>query len=411
MNNKGFNLITVVIIVIITSVVSAFTTGIILNNNYKGESGLSYTEIMNDEQLSEFIHIYSTILAEYYDDVDSDGMISSAIEAMQNYEGKDSEELLSVATEAMLNFLGDDYTTFLNSSDSELLMDTLDTSYDGIGVTIQNNIVLSVLKGSPAEKAGILANDTIIKVGETIINENNYNQIATLIKENGSEYVNITILRDTNEIEYEIKKEKLDSSVTSRIIEDTNTGYIAVDVFSENVGDSFGKNLLSLEETGINNLIIDLRYNTGGYLDGATDIASLFLKPGENIYSLENKDSRIYVDDETKEYREYEIIILMNGESASASEILAAALVDSYGASIVGTQSYGKGKVQQTVSNSEGIVAKYTSSKWYTPNGLCIDEVGLTPNYNIELEYIKDDYDNIIDIVDTQFEKALELLK
>ncbi len=409
--NKGFNLIAVITIVIITSIVSAVTTGIILNNNYKGNSGLSYAEIMNDEDLAEFINIYSTIISEYYDQVDTTGMLNSASEALKSYSGSDKDEMLKIATEAMLAYLGDDYTTYLNDDQSNILNNQLDSSYQGIGVSIKGSQIITVFPDSPAEKAGILPNDIIYKVDEVLINEENEPLISYFITQSENEYANITVKRAEELIEFKIKKEKLDASVQSQVIAETNIGYISVDVFSEEVTESFSKNLINLEKESINSLIIDLRYNTGGYLNGATEIASLFLEKGEIIYSLENKDGKEDIKDKTDESRSYDIIILMNEESASASEILAAALVDSYGAKIVGTQSYGKGKVQQTLTTSEGLVAKYTSAKWYTPNGICIDEIGIEPDYEIEIEYILDSEGKIESAIDKQYEKAIELLK
>ncbi len=390
MKNKGFNLISIIIIILVTSVVSGITTGIILDNNYKNESGLTYSEVANDEHLSEFINIYSTVLDEYYDDIDK-------------------EKMMEAALEGMLNYLGDSYTTFLSDEESSLLQEKLEGTYEGIGIVINGSRVDSVKTNSPAQEAGILPNDIIINIDGTVINETNAGLIANLIKDNNNETVNIIVKRGEEEKTFNIKKELLDSSITGKKITDTNIGYINVSVFSENIGDSFKETLLDLEKQNIDSLIIDLRSNTGGYLDGATDIASLFLDKGKTIYSLEDKDGNIVTKDETSEKRDYEIIILQNQDSASASEILAAALVDSYGASIVGTKSFGKGKVQQTLSTSTGSIAKYTSSKWYTPNGICIDGIGIEPTYFVEQEVIYEG-DVIVDIIDSQLNKAVELL-
>ena len=155
----------------------------------------------------------------------------------------------------------------------------------------------------------------------------------------------------------------------------------------------------------INSLIIDLRGNTGGYLKGATDIASMFVEKGKVLYMLENKDSKESYYDETNERRNLPVIVLIDGGSASASEVLAGALKDSYGATLVGKLSYGKGKVQQTNKLEDGSMVKYTIARWLRPNGECIDEIGIQPDYEVELE--QDEEGNFID---TQLEKALELL-
>ncbi len=408
---KGFNLYMVIIIVLVTSIVSAVTTGVILNNNYKSQSGLTYTEVMNDDELSDFLNVYSTIVSNYYDDVDTTGMINSAIDAMKGYEGSSKEELLSIATTAMLNFLGDEYTTFLTEGDTSNLYDSLDATFKGIGVSIEGSTIISVTNDSPASKAGLLPGDIFTKIDNTEINDTNYSLIPELIKNNDSEIVNLSVKRGDEILSFEITKDIIDASTIYKVIEDSSVGYIDVDVFSSTVGESFEKSFNSLKEQNITGLIIDLRNNTGGYLNGATDIASLILEKNEIIYSLENKDDKDIYKDNTEVSSDIPIVILVNEESASASEILAAALKDNGKATIVGKTTYGKGKVQQTIQYSDNTLAKYTSAKWYTPNGLCIDGIGLTPDYDIDLEMIYDNEDQIIGIVDTQLNKAVELLK
>ncbi len=407
---KGFNLVTVIVIVIITSLISACTTGVILNNNYKGTSGMTYTEVMNDENLSEFLNIYSTITSKYYGEVDEVGMLNVAKEAMENYSGDDKEGLLEAATAAMLDYLGDEYTTFLSDDETKLLEDQLDGSYEGIGITIEANNIVSVLEGSPAEKAGLKSGDIITKVNNNEISLDNTDYIAVIIG-NAENSVYIEIDRLGEKLNFQIEKTTLNNSVVYKMIEETDIGYIAVDSFSKDVDKYFAKALESLESDGMDSLIIDLRYNSGGYLTETFDMASIFLEEGKTIYSLEDNDGLNKVIDETKESKDYSVVILVNESSASASEILAAALMDSYGAITVGTQTYGKGKVQQTLVTSDGNTAKYTSAKWYTPNGICIDEVGITPTYVVELEYITDEELNVIDVIDSQLNKAIELLK
>ena len=155
--------------------------------------------------------------------------------------------------------------------------------------------------------------------------------------------------------------------------------------------------LKELEKHSITGLIIDVRDNAGGYLSAAEETASLFLEKGKVIYSLESNNSKYTYYDETSQKTNYPIVVLTNGNSASASEILAAALRESYGAIIVGTKTYGKGKVQQVVDSF-----KFTSAKWLTPNGICIDGVGIIPNYIV-------DYMDA-GSYDAQVQKAIDLL-
>ena len=157
------------------------------------------------------------------------------------------------------------------------------------------------------------------------------------------------------------------------------------------------------KEKEIDSLIVDLRGNTGGYLNSASNIANIFLKKKQVIYSLESKDEVTTFKDETKQSLDYEVVVLVNQGSASASEVLAGALKDSYGATIVGMKTFGKGTVQ-TTKKYGGTMIKYTSAKWLRPNGECVDKVGIMPDYEVEVE-IKDNVK-----YDKQLDKAIELL-
>ena len=157
-------------------------------------------------------------------------------------------------------------------------------------------------------------------------------------------------------------------------------------------------------------LIIDLRSNTGGYLSAAEDIASLFLEKGKIIYSLKTKNDELVVKDKTASKTNYKIIVLIDNNTASASEILAASLKESYGATIVGKTSFGKGKVQQTMRLKDGSMAKYTSAKWFTPNGSSIDGKGIIPDFDVDLLVEKDEGTKTVKVTDSQLNKAIELL-
>ena len=178
--------------------------------------------------------------------------------------------------------------------------------------------------------------------------------------------------------------------------------YIDISIFSSVTYEQFKKELTKLEKKGIRALIIDVRNDSGGYLSAVTDISSLFLKKGKIIYQLEDNNKKEVIKDKTKENRTYPIAVLVNTTSASASEILASAIKESYGGYVVGTQTYGKGTVQKTKKLSDGSMIKYTIQKWLTPNGNWINEEGVKPTDPVPYE-IKDN-------VDLQLEKALELV-
>ena len=194
------------------------------------------------------------------------------------------------------------------------------------------------------------------------------------------------------------------------MVENTNIGYLSLQTFSNTLATQVKDALNELEKSGMKSLIIDLRNNTGGYLTAATDVANMFLEKGKRIYGLNYQNNITNFNDETSEHKEYEIVVLINENTASASEILAAALKESYGATLVGETSFGKGKVQQTMKLDDGSMVKYTSAYWLTPNGTCIDGTGINPDYYIVNEEVTDEAGNIT-IPDAQLNKAIEVLQ
>lgn len=375
----------------ITSIISGITAGVIVTNGYNKKTGLSYNELANDGNLKEFLEVYSSITNNYYEDVNK-------------------EEMLDNAIDAMLNYLDDTYTTYLNDEETANLEKKLAGKYKGIGIQVLGNEIIEVMSDTPAEEVGLMAGDIITKVNDTIIDENNTAQIPNYINDSVDDLAKITILRNDQSIDFSVKIADIYTVDVNYKTYENNIGYLDIDIFSKTVGEQTKKALTSLENSGMQKLIIDLRDNTGGYLESAEDIANMFLEKGKLIYSLENKNASADYYDETDEYKDYPIVIILNEKSASASEILAAALKDSYGATLVGTKSYGKGKVQQTYTLNDGSMAKYTSAKWLRPNGECIDGIGLKPDYEIVQTVTQDENGNIIQEEDTQLLKAIEII-
>ena len=387
-NKNGFSLFTVIVIICISSIISAITSGIIVNNSYRTNNGVNYNSFVSDKDLNSFLDVYKTILDNYYESVDKKEMINSAINAM-------------------LNYVGDPYTTYMTTEEKDDLAEKLEGTYKGIGVAINGSKIEAVTPDSPAEKAGLLVGDFILAVDGEDVTEYDSAKIASLIKNSGKKSVTVKIVRGEEEKEFTIDlKELIVTAQAHKVIEGTKTGYIAISIFSNNIAEQFTTALEDLQDQGIENLIIDVRDNSGGYLEGAEKIASKILMKNKLIYSLKSKKSSKEYRDKTEESLNIPIVVLINGNSASASEILAAALKDSYGATIIGTKSFGKGKVQQTYTLGDGSMAKYTSAMWLRPNGECVDGVGIQPDINVELEL----NENKEVVSDTQFNKAVEFL-
>ena len=378
----GFSLRFVSIIIVITAVITSLTTGVIIYNNNKAILGGA--DIQEDEALQEFLKIYNSLDEDYYEDINKTAMVDAAISAMVDY-------------------LGEEYSIYLDQNETDNLSDQLSGKFIGIGISIgAEGKIVKVYQDTPASRAGLQEGDQILSINNNFTSEKTSAEIANLIDK--TQENTIVVNRENNELTFKVTPETINEPLTTNIY-NQNIGYIYINAFTNTVGEEFQKSLNELENNGITSLIIDLRGNTGGYLKGATDIASLFIEKGKTLYYLENKEKREEYKDETSEFRSMPLIILIDGASASASEVLAGSLKDSYGATLVGTLSYGKGKVQQTNKLEDGSMVKYTIAKWLRPNGECVDEIGIQPDYEIQLEQSEEGY-----FVDTQLEKAIELL-
>lgn len=372
--NTKFELWEVIAITLFSSLVMSFCTGYLV---YKGYGCNKYNG--DDEYLANFYKSYEEIVDNYYSSVDKSALIDAGIKGM-------------------LNYLGDPYTTYLDKNGTDSLKESLSGTYEGIGVAITLNsekevVVSKVYENTPAEKAGVKEGDIILSINGESLEEKTTTDAVEIIK--GLDDIVLICRRDNESVEIKLNKATLNVPSVNTKIEEINNkkiGYMYVSKFNQTVYDQFVDALEKLEKDNIDGLVIDLRDNTGGYLAAATKMAKLFLENGKVIYSLNEKNGSTVTKDDTDEARTYPVYALVNGNTASASEILAAALRDSYGAKLVGSTTYGKGKVQKTSTLSDGTMYKYTSAKWLTPNGVCIDEVGLKPDIEIDAsaDYTKD---------------------
>jgi len=358
-------------------------------------NGRDYKALSQD--FSKLIDTYYAIKDNYYGELDNELLVDSAIKGM-------------------VGAVGDVYTSYSDTDTADEFMQTVSGVYEGIGCTVSMNangdiIIVDMFSDSPAEKSGLKIDDIITKIDDVDYSEKTSTDMSNYIKNSKNGEVKITVLRDGKEKDIIIKREKIEIPyVDSEIIEkdDKKIGYINITLFSSVVNEQFEKELLSLEKEGIDSLIIDVRGNSGGYLSSVTDIINMFLEKDDVIYQLEDNDGTVVKKDTTKEKRDYPIAVLINGGSASASEILAAAIKESYGGFVVGTNSYGKGTVQQTTKLPDGSMVKYTIQNWLTPDGNWINEVGVEPTDLVELgeKFLEDPTTEN----DAQLQKAIELL-
>lgn len=383
----SFDVFNLIVLIITVAFVSSALTCIISNYQFKKGMNLINKNVVADKNVQDFLNTYSEILDNFYEEIDKEGMMAAAMSGM-------------------LSYLEDNYSIYLNENDSENLSESLDGSYNGLGIVVRGTVVEEIYKNSPAEEAGFEIGDDIIEVNGNEVSMDNYSELSNFLDLESEN--KIVVKRKDEKITFKLKTGNIHiPATTSDVIKSPdkkkNIGYIKLKTFSLLAYEDFKESLTDLEEKKIDSLIIDLRNNTGGYLNVATNVSSLFLEKDKVIYSLENKNKITTYKDETSEKRDYKIVVLVNGGTASASEILATALHDSYGATIVGNKTFGKGKVQ-TMKYYEGSIVKYTSAKWLRPNGECIDEVGIEPDYEVSLTIENDE------VYDKQLDKAIELL-
>lgn len=348
------------------------------------------------KELAKFVDAYDAIVNNYYKEVDKDKLVESAINGM-------------------VSSIGDEYTSYSDKDVTDNFNEAVNGKYMGIGALImksENDLVIyKVFEDSPSYRAGLKDGDIILKLDDKDTKDMSVNDIASIVKNDRNKEVKILVKRGEENLDITIVKDMVELPVVSgKVINynDKKIGYISLSIFSSVASEQFNKQLVKLEKEGISGLVIDVRGNSGGYLTTVTDIASYFLKKGDIIYKLEVNDKVTVRKDKTKESRDYPVAVLIDKNSASASEILASSIKESYNGYVVGTNSYGKGTVQQTLVLSDGSMIKYTIEKWLTPLGNWINEEGVVPTNYVELssEYLN----NPVFENDNQLNKALELV-
>ena len=348
------------------------------------------------KELAKFVDAYDAIVNNYYKEVDKDKLVESAINGM-------------------VSSVGDEYTSYSDKDVTDNFNEAVNGKYMGIGALImksENDLVIyKIFEDSPSYRAGLKDGDIILKLDDKDTKDMSVNDIASIVKNDRNKEVKILVKRGEENLDITIVKDMVELPVVSgKVINhnDKKIGYISLSIFSSVASEQFNKQLVKLEKEGISGLVIDVRGNSGGYLTTVTDIASYFLKKGDIIYKLEVNDKVTVRKDKTKESRDYPVAVLIDKNSASASEILASSIKESYNGYVVGTNSYGKGTVQQTLVLSDGSMIKYTIEKWLTPLGNWINEEGVVPTNYVELssEYLN----NPVFENDNQLNEALELV-
>jgi len=326
-------------------------------------------------------------------------------------------KLNDAAISAMVYSLGDQYSSYLNAEDFSSYQEDKKESYKGIGVSVNFNYetgaltVISPYDGSPAQKAGVLPGDVITKVGDRVVDATTYDAVIDYIKNGEDEEFTLSILRGEETLSVTVHREvvKRQSVAYKMLAEDV--GYVRVSEFMHNTKEDFQSALDDLKSQNMQGLIIDLRNNPGGYADTVIDMTDSLLPKGVIAY-LEDSHGRKQYFHSDDEALDLPMVVLINQGTASASELLAGSLKAHGLATIIGEKSYGKA-VGQSVHPLSGTTAIYlTNSRYFTPNGDCIDGIGIEPDIKVTLaEELMGNLSLLEPEEDAQLTKALEVIR
>jgi len=318
-----------------------------------------------------------------------------------------------------ISSLGDPYSTYFTADEYKALLEGSSGVYCGIGCSVNQNVqtgivtIVKPFKDSPAYKSGLLPGDIIVKVDDEDVTGLDLSEVVSRIKGVEGTTVKVSVMRDGEPdiLDFVIKRQKIENpTVEYKMLED-KIGYIIISEFDEVTVDQFRAAVDDLERQGMKSLIVDVRNNPGGLLDSVVNVLDRLLPPGLIVYTQDkyNQKDPSYAKDEDK--INVPMAVLINGNSASASEIFAGTLQDYKAATIIGTTSFGKGIVQMVIPLTDGTAVKLTVSKYYTPNGRNIHKTGIKPDIEVELDKEMQNKLSIPIEKDNQLQEAIKFLK
>ena len=394
----------IIMLVVLTAFVTFISTTIYISNKYElGSSGKTISSLLTqsseEDSLTKSLKSIEELMKKYYlNDIDEQKAIDGAIAGY-------------------VNSLGDEYTEYIPAKEMQEYTEQIMGNYVGIGIymvknTEKNTIdVLAPIKESPAEEAGILPGDSITKVDEVEYTGDDMTAAANAIKGQEGTKVKLEILRGEEKLNFEITRKKITTNPVVAEKLENNIGYLEISSFDEGTATDFKTKYENLKSQGITSLIIDLRNNGGGLVDEALSIADYIVPKGKELLITVDKNNKEEIEKaKIDPIIDMNIVVLVNENTASASEILAGCLKDLEEATIVGTKTYGKGVIQQVISLKTGAGIKVTVEEYYTPNMTKINKVGIEPNEIINLPESVNSL-TVTREQDTQLQKAIEILK
>lgn len=354
-------------------------------------------EVVEDEQVADKLKTIAELLDVYY------------------YDEIDTEQVEQYLYKGLVAGIGDPYSAYYTKEETEKVTESITGVYSGIGVTMGLDTevgyvkVVKVNKNSPAADAGVQVGDYIYEVDGQNVGGMDTSDVASIVRGEEGTTVDITFIRGTDYVECTLERKSIEEETVEWQMLEKNTGYILVTGFEVVTINSFKEAMEDLKSQGMERLIVDLRDNPGGSVDTAKEIGEYLIPKGILTYLQDKAGNRQDYECTGELTWDGPLVLLVNGNSASASEIIAGAVKDYGTGKLVGTKTFGKGIVQTTTKLTDGSAVKFTFAKYYTPNGDNIHGKGIEPDVEVELDKINSEQGYSMD-TDNQLKKAMEVL-
>lgn len=354
-------------------------------------------EILDDDSVSDKLKVIGELLDVYY------------------YDDIDTEQVEQYLYKGLVAGVGDPYSAYYTAEETQKLNESITGVYSGVGITMSLDSdvgyvkVIKVNKNSPAADAGVMPGDYIYEVNGENIGGMDVSDVANLVRGEEGTTVDIKFLRGTEYVDYTLERKSIEEETVEWQMLEKNTGYIILSKFDVVTTDSFKEAMEDLKNQGMERLIVDLRDNPGGSVDTANEIGEYLIPKGILTYLQDKAGNRKDYNCSGDSTWDGPLVLLVNENSASASEIIAGAVKDYGTGKLVGTKTFGKGIVQTTTTLTDGSSVKYTFAKYYTPNGDNIHGKGIEPDVEVELDSINRGQGYSIE-TDNQLKKAMEVL-
>ena len=338
----------------------------------------------------------------------------------ESYTGDiDDEQMEEYMYKGMMASLGDPYSAYYTSEEYEELTTETTGSYEGIGVVMQQDVdtgevkVVRCYEGAPGEKAGLLPEDVLVEVNGESVSGMELSEVVDKVKNSQDQVAHLTIAREgeSEYLEIDVHLEEVNIPVVQSEMLEDNIGYIAIYEFTKQTEPQYMEAFEALKDQGMEQLIIDVRNNPGGLLTSVCNILEDILPEGLIVYTEDKNGEREEYTCDGENELDIPLAVLVNGNSASASEIFAGAIQDYGKGTIVGTTTFGKGIVQSLIPFNDGSAIKTTTAKYYTPSGKCIHGTGIQPDVEVELSEGLEQETSISHEEDNQLQKAIEVVK